>query len=271
MEKETMKQRKNDTTRHPVLFVGAGPGDPELITVKGKNALEAADTVIYAGSLVPESLLGWARRASAIHNSAGLHLDEIIALMEGAYYEGRRVVRLHTGDPSLYGAIYEQMAQLDNRGIPFEVIPGVTAAFAAAAAMGMEFTLPGVSQSLILTRMAGRTPVPDTERLEELARHKTAMAIYLSMSLIDRVADILQAAYGAESLCAVVYRVGWPDERRLLVPLNQLAETVKAEGIAKQAVVIVGQALAVQLERRPCASKLYDPAFSHEYRTGHGS
>jgi precorrin-4/cobalt-precorrin-4 C11-methyltransferase len=266
-----MTNREENTTRHPVLFVGAGPGDPDLITVKGKNALEAADTVIYAGSLVPESLLGWAGKADEIHSSAGLHLEEIIRLMERAYHEGRRVVRLHTGDPSLYGAIYEQTAELDKRGIPFEVIPGVTAAFAAAAAMGMEFTLPGVSQSLILTRMGGRTPVPDTERLETLARHKTTMAIYLSMSLMDRVADILQAAYGPESLCAVVYRVGWPDERHLFVPLHRLAETVAAEGMTRQAVVIVGEALAVQLERQRCTSRLYDAGFSHGYRTASGN
>jgi precorrin-4/cobalt-precorrin-4 C11-methyltransferase len=163
------------------------------------------------------------------------------------------------------------MAELDDRGIAYEVIPGVTAAFAAAAALKMEFTIPQVSQSLILTRMAGRTPVPDRERLEDLARHRTAMAIYLSMSLLDQVADILQAAYGAESPCAVAYRVGWPEEKCLVVPLNRLVETVKAEGITRQAVVMVGEALTVQLQGKRLASKLYDAGFSHGYRKAGGN
>ena len=180
--------------RHPVLFVGAGPGDPELITVKGQRALAEADLVVYTGSLVPEALLAL-DAADGPHgiSSAALHLDEVIALLAAAHGEGLRVVRLHTGDPSLYGAIGEQMAELRRRAIPYAVVPGVTAAFAAAAALGIEFTLPEISQTLILTRMAGRTPVPEAERLEALAAHRASMAIYLSVDQADAMADNARA------------------------------------------------------------------------------
>ncbi|MBW2569828.1 MAG: cobalt-precorrin-4/precorrin-4 C(11)-methyltransferase, partial [Deltaproteobacteria bacterium] len=171
--KSTIKNQ-NKPARHLVIFAGAGPGDPELITVKGQLALADADLVIYAGSLVPEAVLKWTKPK---------HLEEIIDEIEKAYKKGKHVVRLHTGDPSLYGAIFEQMANLDKKSIPYKVIPGVTAAFAAAAAMGIEYTLPEVSQTLILTRMAGRTPVPENEALESLAGHKASMAIYLSISM----------------------------------------------------------------------------------------
>jgi len=156
----------NSEFKHPVLFIGAGPGDPELITVKGQNALRQADLVIYAGSLVPEELLTWTKKGTKAVNSAAMHLEEIVDTITAAVADGKRVVRLHTGDPSLYGAIFEQMAELKRRSIPYKVIPGVTAAFAAAAALGLEFTLPEISQTLILTRMAGRTPVPEKENLE---------------------------------------------------------------------------------------------------------
>ena len=190
-----------EETQHlyPVLFVGAGPGDPELITVKGRKALGDADFVVYAGSLVPEALLKWTRSDCRNISSASMHLDEIISAIETAHKEGLKVVRLHTGDPSLYGAIFEQMAAMQAKGIPYRVIPGVTAAFAAAAAMGIEYTLPEVSQTLILTRMAGRTPVPERENLAALAAHKTSMAIYLSVHLVEQMAETLMQAYGQSS------------------------------------------------------------------------
>jgi precorrin-4/cobalt-precorrin-4 C11-methyltransferase len=251
---------------HPVLFVGAGPGDPELITVKGQKALMAADVVVYAGSLVPEVLLKWTRAGTEAFNSASLNLEQIIATMTAAYSEGKRVVRLHTGDPSLYGAVFEQMVELDKRGIPYKVIPGVTAAFAAAASLGIEYTLPEVSQTLILTRMAGRTPVPEREKLASLASHQASMAIYLSMSMIDDVARILAAAYGEESPCAVVYRASQPEEKLIVTQLKDMAQTVKSEKITRQALIVVGKVLEINADNLKFKSKLYDENFKHGYR-----
>jgi precorrin-4/cobalt-precorrin-4 C11-methyltransferase len=251
---------------NPVLFVGAGPGDPELITVKGQKALMNADVVIYAGSLVPEGLLQWTRPGTRSMNSATLNLEQIIAAIETAHAAGKRVVRLHTGDPSLYGAIFEQIAELQRRGIPYKVIPGVTAAFAAAAALGIEYTLPEVSQTLILTRLAGRTPVPDRENLASLAAHQASLAIYLSMSMLDEVAPILMDAYGKDALCAVVYRASQPEQKIILAPLNKLIEKVKAEKVTKQAVIVIGKTLEADTSNLVYKSKLYDKNFKHEYR-----
>ena len=254
--------------RHPVTFVGAGPGDPELITVKGQKALEAADLVVYAGSLVPEALLQWTPPGCEVKNSAGMHLDEFVSDMAAAHLAGKRVVRLHTGDPSLYGAIAEQIAELEKRGIPFRVIPGVTAAFAAAAAMGHEYTLPEVSQTLILTRMAGRTPVPEAEALASLARHRASMAVYLSIGMIDQVAAVLTDAYGKDAPAAVAYRVSQPEERIFRTTVGGLPDLVKREGIRKTALVIVGDALDREPRGESHKSRLYDRAFTHEYRAG---
>lgn len=259
------------TQEHPpVLFVGAGPGDPELITVKGQKALAQADLVIYAGSLVPEAVLKWTRSSVRILNSAGMALGEIVAEMESAWLEGQHVVRLHTGDPSLYGAIFEQMAELNRQSIPYRVIPGVSAAFAAAAAMGIEYTLPEVSQTLIITRMAGRTPVPEKEALASLAAHQTTMAIYLSVGMIDKVAEVLQAAYGLAAPCAVVYRASQPDEKIIYSTLDRLVEEVDQAGIRRQAVIIVGRVLDVSLESLRHKSKLYDAGFAHGFRASDG-
>lgn len=251
---------------NPVVFVGAGPGDPELITVKGRIALEQADLVVYAGSLVPEALLMWTRPDCRKASSAAMHLDEIITVIDTAYKEGLRVVRLHTGDPSLYGAICEQMAALHDKGIPYRIIPGVTAAFAAAAALGIEFTLPQVSQTLILTRMAGRTPVPERENLKALASHRASMAIYLSVHLVDQMAEILSPAYGQKAPCAVVYRVSHPDERIVWTTIDRLAETVKKENITRQALIVVGEALNAGRAGPAQPSRLYDKHFSHGFR-----
>ena len=251
---------------NPVLFVGAGPGDPELITVKGQKALMNANLVIYAGSLVPEALLQWTRSDVRAISSASMHLDEIIAEISSAQTDGKRVVRLHTGDPSLYGAIYEQMSELGKLGIPYKIIPGVTAAFAASAALGIEYTLPEVTQTLILTRIAGRTPVPEKENLVSLASHQAAMAIYLSMSAIKEVAEILIDAYGENASCAVVYRASWPDEKIIVAPLKELAGRVVQAGITKHALVIAGRALDINPDDIIHKSKLYDKNFKHECR-----
>jgi len=251
---------------NPVLFVGAGPGDPDLITVKGQQALMQADLIIYAGSLVPEAVLKWAPTDAEKVNSASLHLDEIIDRIQTARDTGKRVVRLHTGDPSLYGAIFEQMAQLEKWSIPYQVVPGVTAAFAAAAAMGIEYTLPEVSQTLILTRMAGRTPVPEKEALASLAAHNASMAIYLSITLVEEVAAILTGAYGADSRCAIAFRVSQPEEKIVWTTLGRLAETVRAENITHQALIVAGRVLNVDVDNLVHKSKLYDKNFAHGYR-----
>ncbi len=259
----------NTISTHPVLFTGAGPGDPDLITVKGQRALQDADLVIYAGSLVPEAVLKWTRPETEIKNSASMNLEEIVTAITKAHRAGKRVVRLHTGDPSLYGAIFEQMVALNQAGIDYHVIPGVTAAFAAAASMGLEYTLPEISQTLILTRMAGRTPVPEKEALESLAAHQASMAIYLSISLIEQVADILIKAYGRDSLCAVAFRVSQPEEKIYCAPLENLVQLVRDENITHQALIIVGNVLnTVKTSPKdlPLKSKLYDKQFSHGYR-----
>ena len=253
-------------TTFSIQFVGAGPGDPELITVKGMRALERADVVVYTGSLVPETLLNWASQTACFHNSASMDLEEIIDIMAAAYTDGKRVVRLHTGDPSLYGAIYEQIVQLERRSIPYQIIPGVTAAFGAAAAMGIEYTVPEISQTLIVTRMAGRTPVPETESLERLAGHRASMAIYLSVAQIEHVASVLESAYGSHSMCAVVYRATHPDEQIIYAPLKELAQKVRCKGVTRQALIIVGNVLNIQRQKQDLRSSLYDRNFSHGYR-----
>jgi precorrin-4/cobalt-precorrin-4 C11-methyltransferase len=256
----------NSTFRHPVVFVGAGPGDPELITVKGQKALQESNLVIYAGSLVPTALLKWTKSGTRTISSASMHLDEIVKEMETAYAEGKRAVRLHTGDPSLYGAIFEQMAALKEKSIPYTVIPGVTAAFAAAAAMGIEYTLPEISQTLILTRMAGRTPVPQLENLASLAQHQASMAIYLSISMVDEAANILIDAYGAESVCVVAYCVSRPEQKIIFTRLKDLAQTVEIEEITRTALIIVGKVLDIDPARLTHRSKLYQKEFKHGYR-----
>jgi precorrin-4/cobalt-precorrin-4 C11-methyltransferase len=250
----------------PILFVGAGPGDPELITVKGRRALERADLVVYAGSLVPRALLQWTGPACEQVDSAGMHLDQIVGCMAAAWSAGRRVVRLHTGDPSLYGAVQEQFQALRRRRIPFAVIPGVTAAFAAAAALEIEFTLPERTQTLILTRVAGRTPVPEAENLAALAAHRSSMAIYLSVAMAEQVGAVLAGAYGAAAPCAVVQRASHPQERILYTTAARLAHDVRAAGIDRQALIVVGPALESGAEGATTRSKLYDLRFSHGYR-----
>ncbi len=248
---------------YPIIFSGAGPGAPDLITVRGMRALEQADLIIYAGSLVPEAVLTWARQGASIENSAGMHLDEIIEKIARAYENGDRVVRLHTGDPALYGAIGEQMTRLDDLNIPYESIPGVTAAFAAAAELKAEYTVPGITQTLIFTRMSGRTPVPEKEALLELAQHRASMAIYLSAGMAREVARVLAVAYGDKAPCVVAFRVSHPDQNMVHTTLDKLARVMKEQNITRHALIIVGAFLEA---RDGTDSLLYDKSFSHGYR-----
>ncbi|MBW1956733.1 MAG: precorrin-4 C(11)-methyltransferase [Deltaproteobacteria bacterium] len=254
------------TAQFPVFFVGAGPGDPELITVRGQRALAQADLIIYTGSLVPETLLKWSTPQAETINSASMTLEAVVDEMVKGWRAGKRIVRLHTGDPSLYGAVFEQMAALKREKIPYQVVPGVTAAFAAAAALGIEYTLPEISQTLIITRMAGRTPVPNTEDLESLARHQASMAVYLSVAMADRVAKALEKGYGRKAPCVVAYRVGQEGERLIRTTVEKLAETVEKENIERQTVILVGEVLRFSPETFPFRSRLYDKDFSHGFR-----
>ena len=252
--------------KNPILFVGAGPGDPELITVKGMKALQEADLIIYAGSLVPEKILIWSHPEAKKINSASLDLEAIVCKMVDAHRAGKKVVRLHSGDPGLYSAIQEQIAELEREKIPFKVIPGVTAAFAAAAAIEHEFTIPEVSQTLIFTRMAGRTPVPESESLEKLASHKTSMAVYLSISKIEKVCSILEKSYGKTAPAVVAYRVSQPEEKIIRTSLSNMANRVKEANIKDYAIIIIGKFLEANLKDLKKKSRLYDRNFSHKYR-----
>jgi len=252
-------------TGHPVHFVGAGPGDPELITLKGRRLLDLADLIIYTGSLVPKALLEGL--GAEIHDSAAMTLDQVVALMVEAQRLGKRVVRLHTGDPSIYGAIAEQMERLRAHGIEYAVVPGVSSGTAAAASLAAELTLPEVSQTVIITRRGGRTPVPDGEKLELLASHQATMLIYLSVGMIEEVvAELQRGGYPADTPAAIVEKASWPEEVRLRGTLATIAHQAKEAGIAKTAIIAVGRVFAA--DGPPALSKLYDGAFSHGYRQG---
>ncbi|RJQ57988.1 MAG: precorrin-4 C(11)-methyltransferase [Desulfobacteraceae bacterium] len=255
--------------KHPVIFAGAGPGDPELITVKTQRAIEEADVILFTGSLVPEAVFGRAKPEAERINSASMHLARIVEKMVDGYRAGKRVLRLHTGDPSLYGAIFEQMVELDREAVPYKIIPGVTAAFAAASALGIEYTLPEATQTLILTRMGGKTPVPDSESLASLASHRASMAIYLSIGHIEEVQAVLKEAYGPDAGCAVVCRAGHPDEKVIVTRIESLARRVQAEKITRQAVIIVGKGLEARHggKGKVAKSKLYDEGFEHGFRS----
>ncbi len=254
------------TELHPVIFLGAGPGDPELITVKGQQALARADVVLYAGSLVSPAVLGWARPEAELTDTAPLNLEQITAAIVQAYRQGKQVVRVHSGDTALFSAIQEQLEILEAEQIPCQVIPGVTAAAAAAAALAQELTLPEVTQTVILTRAPGRTPVPEREALSELARHGATMVIYLSIKLIDKVVAELSAAYGPAAPAVVAYRVSWPDQQIITGTLADIAARVKQAGIERQALILVGPALAARRGRLQAVSKLYDQSFAHGFR-----
>ena len=248
----------------PVYFVGAGPGDPELITVKGARLLAEADVVVYAGSLVPAAVLRYLCPEAVLYDSAGLDREEITRILVEAARAGKRVVRLSSGDPSLYGAIAEFTELLDAAGVPYEIVPGVSSFLAAAARLKKEYTLPGVSQSLILTRLAGRTPVPEAEKLAALARHRASLCLFLSVHLVEEVAAALAAGYPPVTPVAVVEKVTWPEERVIRCCLKDLAAAVETAGIERTALILVGDFLTAAGQ----ASRLYDPAFSHGRRKG---
>ena len=249
--------------KNPIHFVGAGPGDPELITVKGQRLLAEAELVVYAGSLVPKVLVE--NLAAEVHDSAPLHLDEIISLMAEAWKQGKKVVRLHSGDPAIYGAIREQMEELDKLSIPYLVVPGVSSATATAAALKAELTLPEVSQTVIITRRAGRTPVPEGEDLPSLARHQATMLILLSVGMIDKVvADLREGGYPETTPVSVVEKVSWPEERIIRGTLSDIAAKVKDAGITKTAIIAVGEAFG--RDDLKAVSKLYDKDFGHGCR-----
>lgn len=247
-----------------VYFVGAGAGDPELITVKGRKLLDAADVIIYAGSLVNPAILDGVR--AEIHDSAGMTLDEIIDIVKESYGKGKLVVRLHTGDPSFYGAISEQIERLRQSGIAYEVVPGVSSAMAGAAALGQELTIPEISQTVIFTRIEGRTPVPEKEKLSGLAGHQATMVIFLSVGLIEKVRQELLEGYPEDTPVAVVEKVSWPEERIIRGTLKDLAQKVQEAGIKKTALIYVGEALRASQEQLKKESKLYHKDFRHEYR-----
>ncbi len=248
-----------------IYFIGAGPGDVDLITVKGRILLCKADVVIYAGSLVWEEHLKVCSRDCLTFNSASMTLEEVMAVYKEHDSENAIIVRLHTGDPTLYGAIREQMKALEELGLPFEVVPGVSSFTAACAAVDREFTLPGVSQTVIITRIEGKTPVPEKEDLELLASHQCSMAIFLSVQEIDRVIEKLKSGYQRDDVpVAVVYKASWPDQRVLAGTLGDIADKVKEAGIDRFAQILVGDFLEGDFER----SLLYHPEFSHGYRKG---
>lgn len=251
-----------------VHFVGAGPGAPDLITVRGKNLLEKADVVIYAGSLVNPELLTGTRKDCEIYNSAKMTLEEVLAVMRQASAEGKEVVRLHTGEPSIYGAVREQMDALDALGISYDSCPGVSACFGAASSLNLEYTLPEVSQSLIITRMAGRTGVPERESIESFAAHQASMAIYLSTGMLRELSKrLIAGGYSGDTPAALVYKATWKEEQDFICTVETLAETAEKHGIKKTALVIVGDVVRHGSYAR---SKLYDPEFTTEFRIGTG-
>lgn len=256
-----------------VYFIGAGPGDPELLTVRGRRIIEGCDVLIWADSLVHPAVRALAPPHAEVYGSAGLTLDAIVERMAAAVGAGKVVARVHSGDPSLYGALYEQMAALEARGLPYQVVPGVSSALAAAAALRAELTVPGVSQTVIFTRVPGRTPVPDRERLRELARHQATTVLFLSASRGEQVArELLAGGLPPGTPAAVAWRVGWEDQRLIRTSVGELAATLRREGIRRQAVILVGEALGPPGPRETGPrSRLYHPAHTHRFRPGPGT
>ena len=246
-----------------IYFVGAGSGAPDLITVRGAELLRKADVVVYAGSLVNPALLKDCKNDCTIYNSAKMTLEEVMEVMIPAAQAGKLVVRLHTGDPCVYGAHREQMDILDTQQIPYEIVPGVSSFCGAAAALKAEYTLPDVSQTVILTRMEGRTPVPPKERIELLAAHGATMVIFLSAGQMEQLSErLMQGGYAAETPVGIVYKATWPDEKVVRTTVGEMARAAESAGITKTALITVGNFLGDQYER----SKLYDPTFTTEFR-----
>jgi precorrin-4 C11-methyltransferase len=245
-----------------VVFVGAGPGDPELLTLKGKRALGSADVVVYAGSLVPEAVLRHAPATAVVHNSAHLTLEEVLDRLTEAVRAGKRVVRLHSGDTSVYSAIQEQMTLLDEAGISYEIVPGVSSFQAAAAALQAELTLPEVAQTVILTRAEGQTPMPAGEALTDLARHQATLCIFLSGKLAHQVQEQLLTVYPPDTPTAILYRVSWPEEKIIQTELCRLALEVQQHNLTRTTLLLVGKAVGGRQNR----SRLYDRNHGHLFR-----
>lgn len=246
-----------------VHFVGAGCGAPDLITVRGARLLSEADVIIYAGSLVNPELLKYAKPGCEIHDSAYLTLEQVLGLIAGAERQGKTTVRLHTGDSSIYGAVREQFDELEKMGIAYDVCPGVSAFCGAAASLKAEYTLPDVTQTVIITRMEGRTPVPDREKIRSLAAHGATMVLFLSTGLLEGLqAELMAGGYAPETPAAIVYKASWPEEKQFRCRVCDLAETARENHITKTALILVGGFLGDTYER----SKLYDPGFTTEFR-----
>jgi len=250
-----------------VYFIGAGPGDPELLTLKAKRILEESDIVIYAGSLINQDILKFTRNDAVLHDSSTMELEQILKIYREAKKAGRTVARIHSGDLSFYSALQEQLDGCEKEGIDCEVIPGISSFQAAAATLRRELTLPGVSQTLILTRISGRTEVPTRENIEELTKTKATMVIFLSIHEIERVVDQLAKGYGEDTPVAVVEKASWPGERKIIGTLGNIAKKVKEAGIQRQALIVVGEVLGETYQK----SKLYDANFEHGFRKKKGS
>ena len=249
-----------------IHFVGAGSGAPDLITIRGKKFLEEADVIIYAGSLVNPQLLNYAKEGCQIYNSAKMTLEEVLDVMREAEKAEKMTVRLHTGDPCLYGAIREQMDVLDEEGVSYDYCPGVSSFCGAASALNLEYTLPEVSQSVIITRMAGRTPVPEKESIESCAAHQATMVVFLSTGLLEELSKrLIEGGYSKDTPAAIVYKATWEDEKSFVCTVGTLAQTAKENQITKTALMIIGEAVAHSNYER---SKLYDPGFTTEFRKG---
>ena len=249
-----------------IHFVGAGSGAPDLITIRGKKFLEEADVIIYAGSLVNAQLLDYAKEGCQSYNSAKMTLEEVLDVMREAEKAEKMTVRLHTGDPCLYGAIREQMDVLDEEGVSYDYCPGVSSFCGAASALNLEYTLPEVSQSVIITRMAGRTPVPEKESIESFAAHQATMVVFLSTGLLEELSKrLIEGGYSKDTPAAIVYKATWEDEKSFVCTVGTLAQTAKENQITKTALMIIGEAVAHSNYER---SKLYDPGFTTEFRKG---
>lgn len=244
-----------------IYFIGAGPGAADLITVRGAELLKKADVIIYAGSLVNPALLDYAKESCKIYNSAKMTLEEVISVMKEN--KEKEVVRLHTGDPCIYGAIREQMDILDREEMKYVSVPGVSSFIGAAAALNAEYTLPNVSQTVILTRMAGRTPVPEKEEISKLASHGATMVVFLTSTMLAELSErLIEGGYAPDSPAAIVYKATWPDEKVVRTTVKEIAKAAEENGINKMALIMVGGFLGSEYER----SKLYDPSFTHLFR-----
>ncbi len=270
MQNASHEQTQTSTHRHEqvVPLIGAGPGNPELMTIKGQRLLAGAEVVVYAGSLIPKAVLDMAAPGAQLHDSAKMTLEQIVDVIVAAVGAGKRVVRLASGDPTIFGAAAEQSEALAQAGIRLETVPGVSSFTAAAAALGQELTIPEICQTVILTRAAGRTPMPENEKLREMAAHRAGIILFLSAALAaDVQRDLIDGGYSPDTPIAIAYRVTWPDERIVRGRLGDLAEILRCEKITKTALILVGEFVRERGGRsKHTRSRLYDPTFSHEYR-----